>query len=106
MALIECPECGKQVSDKAESCPHCGNPLRGKADVVGGRQVRAIEKTAKRFKAHILLSTLALLTGVVWMIGSCSASESESMSPWAMLLTVVAAIWLLAAKISAWWHHG
>lgn len=24
MALIECPECGKEISDKAESCPHCG----------------------------------------------------------------------------------
>ena len=24
MALISCPECGKEVSDKAESCPHCG----------------------------------------------------------------------------------
>ena len=24
MALINCPQCGKQVSDKAPSCPHCG----------------------------------------------------------------------------------
>ncbi len=24
MALIKCPECGKEVSDKAESCPNCG----------------------------------------------------------------------------------
>lgn len=24
MALIECPECGKKISDKAELCPHCG----------------------------------------------------------------------------------
>lgn len=24
MALINCPECGKQISDKAESCPNCG----------------------------------------------------------------------------------
>lgn len=27
MALIECPECGKEISDKAESCPHCGFPV-------------------------------------------------------------------------------
>lgn len=24
MALIKCPECGKEVSDKAETCPNCG----------------------------------------------------------------------------------
>jgi hypothetical protein len=27
MALITCPECGKQISDKAVSCPECGFPL-------------------------------------------------------------------------------
>ena len=27
MALIKCPECGNEVSDKAVSCPQCGCPL-------------------------------------------------------------------------------
>ncbi len=27
MALITCPECGKAVSDKANSCPSCGAPI-------------------------------------------------------------------------------
>lgn len=27
MALIKCPECGKEVSDKALACIHCGYPL-------------------------------------------------------------------------------
>ena len=31
MAMIECPECGKEVSDKAYVCPHCGyDPSRVK----------------------------------------------------------------------------
>ena len=24
MALINCPECGKEISDSAPTCPHCG----------------------------------------------------------------------------------
>lgn len=28
MALITCPECGKQISDKAECCIGCGYPLK------------------------------------------------------------------------------
>lgn len=28
MALIKCPECGKEISDKATTCPNCGMPLR------------------------------------------------------------------------------
>lgn len=27
MALIKCPECGKEVSDRAKSCPGCGCPI-------------------------------------------------------------------------------
>ena len=27
MALIKCPECGKEISDKAASCPNCGYPI-------------------------------------------------------------------------------
>lgn len=28
MALIKCPECNKQVSDKAVACPNCGFPIK------------------------------------------------------------------------------
>lgn len=27
MALINCSECGKEISDKAKNCPHCGAPI-------------------------------------------------------------------------------
>lgn len=29
MSLIECSECKKEVSDKAQDCPGCGNPIAG-----------------------------------------------------------------------------
>lgn len=29
MALIRCPECGKEISNKAEACPNCGYPIAG-----------------------------------------------------------------------------
>lgn len=42
MALIKCPECGKEISDKAAACPNCGMPLRredrGTYDVVITRE--------------------------------------------------------------------
>ena len=28
MALISCPQCGTQISDKAEKCIHCGYILK------------------------------------------------------------------------------
>lgn len=35
MALIKCPECGKEVSDRAEKCIHCGYPLENTIGVKG-----------------------------------------------------------------------
>ena len=31
MALINCGECGKEVSTEAQSCPHCGYKKRGRS---------------------------------------------------------------------------
>ena len=28
MALMKCPECGKEVIDQSETCIHCGYPLK------------------------------------------------------------------------------
>ena len=30
MALINCPECGKEISNKAKACPSCGMPIKVK----------------------------------------------------------------------------
>lgn len=32
MALVKCPECGRQISDKAVACPGCGFPIEEKAE--------------------------------------------------------------------------
>ena len=106
MALIECPECGKEISDKAEACPHCGNPLRAKPDVVAGRQVQTVERTAKLFKANMVLAVLTMMVAMVWIVGSCSASGGDGPSPWSLLTAFVGFIWYVCARIAAWWHHG
>jgi len=29
MAMIHCPECDREISDRAMMCPHCGYPMNG-----------------------------------------------------------------------------
>lgn len=56
MALIKCPECEKEISDKAESCPNCGCPssewkkvnLKEKAEI----PKEIIEKATSEFKKY------------------------------------------------------
>lgn len=40
MALINCPECGRRVSDKAAACPGCGYPIAGTEREDGGNRER------------------------------------------------------------------
>lgn len=47
MAIIKCPECGHQVSDKAATCPSCGIEI-------AGRVVKCSECGAVVFKDHDL----------------------------------------------------
>lgn len=34
MALINCPECDKKISDQAEKCPNCAFPIKKTTQVV------------------------------------------------------------------------
>ena len=39
MALIKCPECGKEISDQSSTCIHCGFPLQNKNEcIVNGKK--------------------------------------------------------------------
>lgn len=34
MAIVNCSECNKEVSDKAATCPHCGNPMYSQPEAI------------------------------------------------------------------------
>ena len=44
MALIKCPECGKEISDKANVCIHCGYPLNERKEDFGIRRTPFIDE--------------------------------------------------------------
>ena len=44
MALIQCPECGREVSDQAATCIHCGCPVKQQST-----QGKAIFQTSNDF---------------------------------------------------------
>ena len=45
MALIQCSECGKQISSNAESCPHCGNPIQKEHTAIPSYENKTVRVT-------------------------------------------------------------
>lgn len=66
MALIDCPECGKQVSDAAKSCPGCGYPISS-----NDRQIR--EKKPQSIKSYMPMICVTIAVVFVIIVGKLIA---------------------------------
>lgn len=56
MSLIQCPECGKEISDKAEQCIHCGFPLNDlKSKKLYYMTITGFKKNANKLSAELYL---------------------------------------------------
>lgn len=78
MALIRCPECGREISSQAPACPSCGYPLQaaGKAAAPGTPQTA--------LQSPHLWGRLAMVLGA-WLV-----------TPWLARLIVALAVCVLA----------
>ncbi len=56
MALVQCPKCGNQVSNRADSCPHCGYLL--------GKMVPA--RVARRLNLEVEAFSLMVAAGFMY----------------------------------------
>ena len=56
MALINCPECGRLISDKASKCPHCGMPAEYFSNAGKGGNSHDIGAINYRGLSNLLIS--------------------------------------------------
>ena len=106
MALINCPECGKEVSDKAPTCPNCGVPIASKSNIQPG-SIQTIEETSKRFKLITIFSVLTMIFGLVLLVPTCIGSDVEGskLPTVAALFISIGLISYIINRIRIWWHH-
>lgn len=66
MALIKCPECGKEISDQAASCPNCGCPIKKtNGDSGEGNSGKKIEISIKKPDVKLNKRARGILGGVI-----------------------------------------
>ena len=89
MALISCPECGREVSDQAPVCPNCGAPIARSAASAVPPPPAAAPQPAKKRKTSCLVAGCAVVLGVGLLLfiiglvaqGGKSSSSSSSSAP-------------------------
>ena len=66
MALIKCPECGNEISDKVKACPHCGFPFETNQD--NKKEVQQVELSAINITPKKSKTTKYILIGVLSLV--------------------------------------
>lgn len=72
MALVPCEECGREISDAADSCPNCGMPVK---------QVEEAEETDEKEEPTASQNVIALLI-IFAVISSCFWLANSSKTEW------------------------
>ena len=93
MPLIECPDCGQQISSLAPACPHCGRPAEGQIIDLQDRVI-TIEQTSKKWKGMILASIFGFIMSF-WC--------TPKVAPVVMLASIGL---FIVSVVGKWWHHG
>lgn len=88
MALINCPECGKEISDRSESCIHCGYPICSSKpkksvniEIVDknnfSKIIEKLKYLIERFgKKKVIIAAALILAVIIGGIGLSSADTS------------------------------
>lgn len=111
MALIQCPDCGKQISESAPACPHCGRPcaaiaseeLRYNRPYERDSAYVTTQLTAKSLKASQAVGAVLVTIGFFGML----IADADGPMRWVpRIILLIGAFTYLGARLKIWWHHG
>ena len=78
MSLINCPECGHEVSNEAVACPNCGRPLAAPTPVIQRRVVVAANPPDDGFPKWIIAPIIILALIVVFLLIAITRNNEDS----------------------------
>ena len=83
MAMINCPECGKEISDQANTCIHCGYPIGescNRTEMDNPNPIIITENHKTSAQKKLLVSSILSLVGsiVIGIFGLFVIQNSDS----------------------------
>lgn len=104
MALINCPECNKEISDKVKACPHCGYPFieNTESATKEPQQVEITSVNLKKMnpykKKKIAISLICLVVIFIGVFGFISVDRSKKEKAYTDNLSLVSLAMLNGAS--------
>lgn len=80
MPLVECKDCGNEISDKAATCPHCGAVLKARAKRAYTRKVTKA-KVSYGWQTIVLAVTVISVTGLGFWIWQTAPRAARIPNP-------------------------
>ena len=65
MALIRCPECGREISDQAQACPGCGFPISS----CSSQREQLLEASRQKDRKFLIKAGGLSLLAIVLILG-------------------------------------
>lgn len=79
MALIYCPECGKEISDKSNTCPQCGYPLQNQQEQPHAVEVVGFKTklSSSKLKNYFFIAGIVIIFVTIVLISSKYFSKQK-----------------------------
>lgn len=100
MAIIQCPACGKKISNKAAACPHCGVDKQSNGQPA--RRPRGKKKA--NLMTQQLIAVSIFIAGALWMISIHLAATPRPYPIAALVFTATGGIWYLLTRARMLWN--
>jgi hypothetical protein len=78
MSLINCPECGHEVSNEAVACPNCGRPLSAPTPTIHRKVVVAEKPVDEGFPKWVIVPIVILALVVIVLLIAITRSNEET----------------------------
>jgi hypothetical protein len=78
MSLVNCPECGHEISNEAVACPNCGRPLSAPAPVIQRKVVVAEKPVDEGFPKWIIAPIVILALIVIFLLIAITRNNEEN----------------------------
>jgi uncharacterized membrane protein YvbJ len=105
MALLNCPECSREVSSSATTCPQCGFPVANMNVESNKDKVQLVEQTSKNIKLQAALAFLVILLSIPILYFGLDRNM-EVVKILGFIILGAGFLWFAYAAVMQWWHHG